>query len=85
MASGLTVVASNLQEIKYIASPAMVYETTDEFVHLLKSASETCGQNKEISIRCAQKNSWQKRFDYAHEQIRQQLHINFSNGNYDVE
>ena len=85
LASGLTVVASNLQEIKYIASPAMVYETTDEFVHLLKSASETCGQNKEISIRFAQKNSWQKRFDYAHEQIRQQLHINFSNGNYDVE
>jgi glycosyltransferase involved in cell wall biosynthesis len=61
MSCGLPVVASRWKAIEGIGSPALLADSHDDFIVLLKKALEI--KDSEPYFRFARENSWDKRFD----------------------
>lgn len=63
MSVGLNVVSTNFKEINYINSPAFIARNYNQFCDYIVQAVENKDKNREINIRFAKENTWEKRFE----------------------
>lgn len=75
LASGLQVIARQLQEIESIEAPALLYDTPEEFTEKLKMAVNKNIHSRETRIRFAESNSWQSRFEQVLNLIEERLKL----------
>lgn len=67
-ASGIPVISRDLEEVREMNSPAMLYKNKEEFIHFIK---ELIREKKDLSVfeEYVQRNSWNSRYEKAKEYI----------------
>lgn len=71
MSVGLEVVSTDFTEMKYINSPAYIARNYEEFCNYIHKILESKDQGKDINIKFAKENTWEKRFEEIHKYIEE--------------